>query len=99
MCQCQCRHNMRWLHLAAQDGEGFTQTLQEPLRIPWEEEDLITFGEEGKWYHRVIPRDDSFPAVPLQLYSAEEAERIVTELSACRCCRRHQRNRPLALAL
>lgn len=29
----------------------------QPLRIPWDEEDLITFGDEDKWYHRVMPLD------------------------------------------
>ena len=98
MCECQCRHNLRWLHLASQLG-NFPPTASEhgpeyaDLEHP-EYPGALEFGPVGVWYYRCISNGASFPAVLLTLYSADEATRLVAELNACTCCARHQLNRP-----
>jgi hypothetical protein len=96
MCLCPCRHDMRWLHLAAQ--LGFPVDSPDAPRIPWDDDEVMTFGPEGTWYHRAFTQDAGAYAPALcTLYRQGEAQRIFAELAACRCCARHQLQRPLVL--
>lgn len=101
-CICDCRSLMRWLQRAAEQHPGFgSHSHVEDLHILGDDEYNIPCHQIGcpgqDRYIRIVAtaaQHHTFIDVLHSLYSVDQAAALWGELERCRCCERHQRQRP-----
>jgi len=93
MCQCSCRHLLRWLERTC-DDTGFALSRREGEPLDVDDESIYQIGQPGDAYYRLVAATYPFGETLQRLYSSDEAMALWGTLERCRCCERHRRGRP-----
>jgi len=90
-CECPCRSLARWFQRAAE--VGFTGTVSDLSATAFKKE----IDDDWENTRDEVDFPISFEEFLAERVSPADAQRYMDELASCKCCERHQTNRPTHL--